>query len=269
MIHLAYQPKAPLDRFVDFIWSAGAYRAEAPRERVLPSGLHTLVIALGERPVTYYPGEPAGAPVEVPGAILCGTRQTPLVIGTSLGPTVGVHFKPGGARPFFDVRAEELTEQAVPLSALWGPTAGGLREQLEEATTPEQRVRLMERFLLARVRPAWDVAPALRLALAAFEDPWLESVAEVNRRTGLSPKQLLARFRDEVGLSPKAFWRVRRFRAALDALGRGARGAALACELGYADQPHFLREFRVMAGSSPREFLAKRVDGTDHVSVYG
>jgi AraC-like DNA-binding protein len=71
-------------------------------------------------------------------------------------------------------------------------------------------------------------------------------------------------------LSPKAFWRVRRFRAALRDLEQGAlSGAALACEHGYFDQAHFLREFRALSSSSPREYLAARVAGTDHVSVHG
>lgn len=267
MIHVAYRPPAPLGTFVDFFWAADEYVARTPRERVLPSGSHALVIVLGARPVHIYDSEAASAAVASRGAILCGTRQTPLIIGTSFGPTVGVHFKPGGARPFFDVRADALTEQAVPLEALWGAAVGSLREQLEEAPTLRERMRILESVLLARAR-SLNLAPALRLALEAFEDPLLESVAEVNRRTELSPKRLAALFRREVGLSPKSFWRVRRFRAALNALGQGARGAALAYEHGYADQPHFLREFRTLAGSCPREYLAKRVAGTDHVSLY-
>src|ERR1041384_7255757 len=142
MIHAAYRPRAPLDRFVEFFWAADDYVAEAPRERVLPNGLHTLVIVLGERPLLYYASKDANVPVEVPGALLCGTRQTPLVIGTALGATVGVHFKPGGARPFFDVRAEDLTEQAVPLEALWGSAAPRLRERLEAAATDRKSTRL-------------------------------------------------------------------------------------------------------------------------------
>jgi AraC-like DNA-binding protein len=99
----------------------------------------------------------------------------------------------------------------------------------------------------------------LRASLAAFDESGLPSVAEVNQRTGLSPKRLLALFRDEVGLSPKAYWRVRRFRAALRDINRGVlRGADLAAQHGYCDQAHFLREFRQLSGSTPREYRAAR-----------
>ena len=95
-------------------------------------------------------------------------------------------------------------------------------------------------------------------------------MAEVNRRTGLSPKRLLALFHDEVGLTPKAFWRVRRFRAALAELENGTdRGASLAARHGYFDQAHFLREFRGFAGSNPSEYMAARIAGTDHVALHG
>lgn len=78
MIHVAYTPPAPLATFVDFFWAADEYVARAPRERVLPSGSNALVIVLGSRPVHIYDSEAASAPIAVSGAILCGTRQTPL-----------------------------------------------------------------------------------------------------------------------------------------------------------------------------------------------
>jgi AraC-like DNA-binding protein len=268
MIHLSYRPKPPLDRFIEFVWAADEYVAQTARERVLPNGATALVVVLGERPVHYFTSEDASAPVVTPGAVLCGTRQTPLIIGTAFGPTVGVHFRPGGARPFFDVPARDLTEQALSLEVLWGSQARSLREQLEEAPTQSERILILEQSLLGRLRSSAGPAAVLRTALQCFEDPTLPSVAEVNRRTGLSPKKLLALFDDQIGLTPKAYWRVRRFRAALSGLERGARGVTLAYELGYADQPHYLREFRAMAGSSPREYLAQRVAGNgDHVAV--
>ncbi|MCY1016102.1 DUF6597 domain-containing transcriptional factor [Pyxidicoccus sp. MSG2] len=270
MTHAFYRPKAPLDALVDYFWVSGNYVAQAPRERVLPSGSQALVVHLGETPVRVYSGEHTTEAADAPGALLCGARSSPLIIGTTLGPTVGVHFKPGGAHPFFGVPANAVAEQTVALDALWGASAHSLRERLMETSSPLERVQLLEEYLLHRLRRSFEPGPALRASLEAFEEPDLTSVAEVNRRTGLSPKRLLALFREEVGLSPKTFWRVRRFRAALRDLDLGSlRGAALAAEHGYCDQAHFLREFRSLAGSSPREYLAARVADTDHVSVYG
>ncbi|APR81399.1 Transcriptional regulator, AraC family protein [Minicystis rosea] len=270
MSHAYYRPRAPLDELVDFFWFSDRHVSSTPRERVLPTSSAALVVHLGDSPMRVYDVEDAADAAEFSGAVLCGARSSPLVIGTALGPTVGIHFKPGGARPFFDVPADALADRAVPLEALWGASARVLHERLSEAPTSLVRVQRLEEIVLERMRRPSDLRAVLHAALAAFEEPDLPSVAEVNQRTGLSPKRLLSLFRDEVGLSPKAYWRVRRFRAALREVERGAlRGAAVAAEHGYFDQAHFLREFRALAGSSPREYLAARVAGTGHVSVRG
>lgn len=264
------RPGPPLGGLVDCFWAADEYVAQASRERVLPTGGVALVVPLGEHPLRVYEFENASECSETSGALLCGARETPLIIDTLMGPTAGVHFTPGGARAFFGLPASLITGRTVALETVWGASALSLRERLLEATHPLRRVRLLQAFLLERARGSPELSPALRLSLAAFEEPGLPSVAEVNRRTGLSPKRLLALFRDEVGLSPKAYWRVRRFQAALRDLDQGTlHGAGLAHEHGYCDQAHFIREFRALAGSCPREYLADRVPGTGHVSVHG
>lgn len=266
--HSIYPPRPPLDCFVEFFWTSDAYHVHTARERVLPTGAQALVVHLGGRPVEIFSDERSSLPGRFSGAVVCGARTSPLIISTSLGPIVGVHFKPGGARAFFAVPACEVSEQALSLEALWGQQARSLREQLAELSSPLERVRVLEAALLRRARPGFDRDPALAQSLRAFEEPDLSSVAEVNRRTGLSPRRLLGLFRKEVGLSPKAYWRIRRFRAALRDLTRGAAsGAAVAAEHGYFDQAHFLREFRAIAGSSPREYFATEVGGTDHVAL--
>ena len=53
-----------------------------------------------------------------------------------------------------------------------------------------------------------------------------------------------------------------RFRQAVGALDRTAGGpaswAALAARAGYADQAHFIREFRALAGLTPAAYLRER-----------
>jgi AraC-like DNA-binding protein len=91
--------------------------------------------------------------------------------------------------------------------------------------------------------------PATRIAALAAEIGWSRS-------------HLVDRFRREVGLSPKRFARVARFRSAFDRLGT-APLATVAAECGYADQSHLTHEFREMAGETPSRYQATFVqDGT-------
>lgn len=232
----------------------------------MPTGAQALVIHLDPRPMCAFEDPEAEAPYTVSDAIVCGPRSSPLIIGAVLGSTVGVHFKVGGARRFFGVAAHELTERVVALEDLWGPAARRLRERLYEAS-PAARPLMLEEFLLTRAA-RFDLAPSVLDSLAAFDEPRIRSVAEVNRRTGLSAKRLVGLFRDEIGLGPKEYWRVRRFRAALAQLELGARtGAAIAIDHGYSDQAHFIRECRALTGLCPSDYLAGRIAGTDHVEV--
>ena len=84
--------------------------------------------------------------------------------------------------------------------------------------------------------------PATRIAALAAEIGWSRS-------------HLVKRFRREVGLTPKRFARVARFRSAFDRLGT-APLATVAAECGYADQSHLSHEFREMAGDTPSAYQA-------------
>jgi AraC-like DNA-binding protein len=92
--------------------------------------------------------------------------------------------------------------------------------------------------------------PSTRIAWLADEIGWSRS-------------HLVSRFRREVGLSPKRFARVARFRSAFDRLATATSLATVAAECGYADQSHLTHEFREMAGETPSSYQATFVqDGT-------
>jgi AraC-like DNA-binding protein len=79
------------------------------------------------------------------------------------------------------------------------------------------------------------------------------SVAELRARTGLAPRALQRWFTRHIGMAPRDYLRVLRFRETIRALpGDDAPLAAVAAERGYADQAHMARDFRVMAGTPPR-----------------
>jgi AraC-like DNA-binding protein len=266
-----YRPGPPLDDLVDCFWLWDGYPAPAARERALPSGSLDLVINLERDRLQFYADDQPGSLFELPGISLSGAHARYFGIGTSPSTRVmGVHFKPGGALPFLDISAADLAGQHAALATLWGNAAPALRERLLEAPTSRARFECLEAFLIRHAKRPLARPPALRAALRAFENPARGSVAEVNQLTGLSPKRLIALFREEVGLTPKAYWRVRRFQAALRRIDRGGQcGARLAAELGYFDQAHFDREFRALCGLSPTQYRAQEVQRPNHVPLRG
>ena len=91
----------------------------------------------------------------------------------------------------------------------------------------------------------------------------------MTERIGLSPRRFIQVFREEVGLTPKLFCRIRRFQEVLGLIGRGQHvewaEVALAC--GYFDQAHFIHDFRAFSGLNPKAYLAHRGEHLNHVPL--
>lgn len=78
-------------------------------------------------------------------------------------------------------------------------------------------------------------------------------IDRVVEEVGLSHKQFIQRFRSRVGLGPKRFCRILRFRDVLERVHRkeSVAWADLAAACGYFDQAHFIAEFGISPGSTP------------------
>jgi AraC-like DNA-binding protein len=183
---------------------------------------------------------------------------------------VGVHFKPGGAFPFLGVPAGELRNAQVPLDALWGRQARELTEQILGATTMAARFRVLEQSLLAKAGGQLDRHRAVDFALKALvPGPAAPTIAEVTNQIGLSARQFIQIFADQVGLTPKLYCRVRRFQKALTLIGKVQKveWASVAYTCGYYDQAHFIGEFRDFSGLTPTEYLRIRGEHLNHVPL--
>lgn len=244
----------PLSDFVALLWLSEDYVQPHAAERLLPTGAMDLVLTL----------DGLGGV----GNVVSGAHSRFTLLDTSRPLTlIGVRFKPGGGFPFFGGPAGELQDLNVPLDLLWGREAELLRERLLEAPTPADKLGVLEADLERRLRhrPARD--PAVKYAIDTFKHPGT-SVAAVVERVGLSPRRFIARFRDEVGLTPKVFCRIHRFRRVIAALQSPQRAdwPTIALDCGYFDQAHFIHDFGEFAGVSPSAYLRQRTS-PNHVAV--
>lgn len=265
-----FRPRPPLSESIAYFGYWDRRTGGPHRSRALPRGAATIVIDIGDRPEVDFFGADARTRVRVPPAFLIGAGTASYVTHIDTAQTViTVHFRPGGALPFLGVAQGELTDACVGLGELWGRAAVTLRERLTEASSAAGRVILLEEFLLKRLRdkrfaPHPDVTTVLE---GAERNPSMR-VADAVTLTGSSAKRLIGMFRMQVGLTPKAYLRVRRLQAALRRLDEGTvRGAALAAELGYFDQAHFVREFRAFTETTPTQYLRRRSWLAGHVDL--
>jgi AraC-like DNA-binding protein len=255
MFYREYRPGSPLSDFVALLWYCRDYNVVHQRERILPSGCIEIVIDLhGDLP-----------------PLISGVHSESMIISTSeLHDMIGVHFRPGGARPFLRMPAGEFADQDVNLDDICPAGARGLRQRLLEQPGAGAKFQVLEAYLLDRAAGRFDRNPAVSYALAEFDNvPHVRTIAAVTARTGLSSKRFIDVFRDEVGVTPKLFCRIRRFQEVLGRVHRRRRvcWADLAVSCGYFDQAHFVRDFQAFSGVNPTEYLGKSGEWRNHLPL--
>lgn len=177
-----------------------------------------------------------------------------------------VSLTPPGAYALFGLPMHELAGRTVALDAVVGRQADFLAEQLAELDDWTQRFELLDSTLASRLEDAQPASPGVirawrRLTQTDGRVPIGELVGEL----GWSRKRLAARFREEVGLSPKSLARVLRVERAKALLERDDRPSLtdLALECGFYDQSHLGNEFRRITGTTPAAYAASRSDETN------
>jgi len=165
-------------------------------------------------------------------------------------------FTPVGANAFLRPSLEEFAGTTTDLAGILGrpEELDRLHEQLAEARNHGRRVKLLEDFLLARVRVSGP-DPLIAAAVAWFEQgSEAKRIDDLTRYIGLSQSALERRFRRIVGVSPKKYAFLVRLRRAVRLRATGVDLTTVAHAAGYFDQSHFIKDFRRATGSAPNTF---------------
>jgi len=169
----------------------------------------------------------------------------------------GVRFWPGAGQALLGLDPKAVRDRALPASELLPEErVAALVEALRGAEDQGGVTRGFDRWLepLAAASPALDAA-VMTAVFRLIRSEGRERIGAIAAGVALSPRQLRRRFQRLVGLSPKEFARIRRFRASvIDAVGGAGSWVELAGDHGYADQAHLVHEFRRLIGLSPKAF---------------
>jgi AraC-like DNA-binding protein len=227
------------------------------RRRELPGADVTLIVSLGPelrlrepRPATHT-------------SFVAGLDDRPAVTEHD-GEAAGVEMSltPLAAHRLFRVPMHTLAHRVVELDDALGREADRLAERLHDAPSWPARFQILDDTIGRRIattpEPSPGVAWAYQRLLATAGRVRIGGLAS---ELGWSRKRLAARFGEEIGLPAKSLARILRFRRAVSLLEcdeeRSLGEIALDC--GYFDQAHLNRDFRMLAGCTPTELLARRL----------
>jgi AraC-like DNA-binding protein len=168
---------------------------------------------------------------------------------------LGVHFRPGGAFPFFSLPVSELVDTHVDLETLWRRSGRELRQRLRNAARFLDKFRVLESILMSRLSVAARQGDVVWFAVDALSGSGATTVHEVTQRVGLSHRRFIEVFKRQVGLTPKLFHRVQRFQRILAHVrhAQALEWSHLAVDCGFFDQSHLIRDFAEFSGFSPAE----------------
>jgi len=240
----------PLEPFVECAWVLSHPRngdrangAGASR-RILPDGCTDLVVTLGKSVEFFGPA--------------ISFRDV-----ANDDDFAGLRLRPGAAAALIGAAAEEIANQSVSLAAIWGQPGRDIEDRLASATRPDAVLSTLESALAKPALAARDRDSAVLEAVDRLRRFPGTKVNQLAADFDLSERQLRRRFLRHVGLNMKQLGRIIRFQRFVDGLrirrrrfaGSPPSWAGLACDHGYADQAHLIRESRAIAGATPAELL--------------
>jgi AraC-like DNA-binding protein len=169
----------------------------------------------------------------------------------------GIFFQPTGFTALFAVPICELTNRQIEATPLLGPTIRSLWNRLGECLSFEQRVLVAEEFLLHQFTRRQELNTIAAAADYIFCSHGVIRISKVCHHVSVGLRQFERKFREEIGATPKAFARIARFQAALDAKITTPERTWLdiAHTFGYHDQMHMIHDFNILGRNSPSSLL--------------
>lgn len=271
MPYFSRPPCRLLQPFVQTLWvsePSPSGLAGPVHEHVLPTGSMHLVFRLSDDPLRILQRSDSTSPHTLKQGIkhaVVGGVRTSFYVKDALsgGASVGAQLYPWAAAPLLGFPAHEWAERHTALEDAWGTQVHQWRERLLDGSTPQAQLDTLETALLARLDAVSLELPAVvRVRFSADEGLSMRMLAQ---QSGYSQKHFIALFRQAFGVTPKAYERLMRFQRALRGAASTQSWATLAQTLGFSDQAHLHREFKVFAGVTPDRYRHLHMDASHHV----
>lgn len=249
--------------FVRHYWFLRADFNGSRTQRIIPTGCICLMFHRGNR--IYSTTTNSNQPV----AFISGQSSSfHDLIQTGTADMVCVVFQPHGAGVFFRMPMNEILASTVDVCDMEDAGLIELQQRLTETADHNRCAAIIDTFLLRRLHTPKTYNHRRMEAVIKAANSGLDNITELAGVSCLGYKQFKRMFSQYAGINPKEFLRVIRFQRALYILqtNPSISLAQLACECGYYDQPHLIKEFKTFSGYTPLEYISVCAPYSDYFS---
>ncbi len=258
MNYHTYKPHVDLASVVKFYWTLEVpFDPKNQKQTIIPDGCIEMTFNFGEK-IKRYTSETDF--ILHPNAMVMGQRTKSYNI-LPLGDvdTFAICFYPIGFVNFVKTPLEQLVDKETPIAELFGQKeADELEQQLIQAIDTQQRIALIEAFLLKKLNEKNTISHIVQSTVDALLETNGTAAINVLLKDDVSKRRQLERhFRKQIGISPKQLGKAIRLQTTLNLLLNKTSETLtdIAYESHYFDQNHFIKDFKDLVGVTPKEFL--------------
>ncbi len=193
------------------------------------------------------------------GIYFSGNRDIPVYVSTSEKKTgfIGIEFLPYGAYPILGIPMMETANHLFTIEDLLGHVGKKFREELYNLENTSDKINYLQAKMVEMLNKRQLQNSIVKYCVDTLKfTNGLQSIPELERKTGYSRRYLEMLFKNHVGFSPKVIAGIFRFQKFYSSWAMGRSYDELKEELNnyYFDQAHFSKEFKRMTGFSPLQY---------------
>lgn len=271
MICKINKPTGILSDFVKCIWILQE-ASNAPQDcciSLIPSGCVELIFHFSDK--ASYEVNGSGKIISTDNCIAGQrTKHTNYNSNNSIG-LLSVMLKPATANLVLGIPANDINNAVIKCEDIWSAEGLLITEQIADAKYSNDRFRIVEKFLIQKVR---DSVKKIDKRILEYVRLVSHHGGNINIQTAadhlnISSRQLERKVLETIGATPKEFSKVIRFQKALaiKQVSKDLDLTSLAYKCGYYDQSHFIKDFKSITGLTPQCYFQSTEAYSDYYSL--
>lgn len=190
----------------------------------------------------------------------------PIEISTTNGLNyLAIRFRSGSFRHFCSIPFNELNNNHLSLSDIWGKEGEDLFDKLQEQTDAPSKIELLDNFFSKQLESHHKKTLILYYSISYIYNHYEEaSIYSIAKDLNISLRHFERLFKNEFDISPKKFQTISRFQSTMKELLFSTEEDYLEISLknGYYDQSHFIKECKLLSSTLPLDILKRRNQNT-------